>query len=279
MKNVGAQDPFHRVYPAHRYRVEWKGCLAPQELSFDDDPSARASFDQQDREGIADTVARRRAAGQVVLRDGHGNLPPLYRLNRFGATPHGLRLRLGRTDYGEYLYTNVERPERRRVLGDASMSDALAVCATLVTGDRRVLFGARSPRIADGPRAGAGGHVPRYHVLPSGHPEPPHGLFEGLLKELEEETAVTPAELTASHLTGLIRALPSGKPELTFLLETELTFEEIRARSPADAWEFTSLESFPWTARDAEAWLRDHREDAVSPGHAAVLLAAEAIFG
>ena len=98
------------------------------------------------------------------------------------------------------------------------MSDALAVCAAVVSADGQVLFGPRSQRIADSPSRPA---QACYHVLPSGHPEPPQGLFEGLLMELQEEADINAEELTEAHLTGLIRALPSGKPELTFLLKTD----------------------------------------------------------
>ena len=140
------------------------------------------------------------------------------------------------------------------------MSDALAVCAAVVSADGQVLFGPRSQRIADSPSRPA---QACYHVLPSGHPEPPQGLFEGLLMELQEEADINAEELTEAHLTGLIRALPSGKPELTFLLKTDLTLAEIRARSPRDAWEFTALEGFEWSPRGVRLWLEQHIEDAV----------------
>ncbi|MFT5291245.1 MAG: hypothetical protein ACI8QS_000545 [Planctomycetota bacterium] len=243
-------------------------------LLIAEDGDGRACFDANDKNAIEATLARCVAADQTILRTASGSLPPLYRLRSFEETAQGLSLRLGRTDYGEYLFSNVEHPERRAERGDDAMSDALAVCAVLVTGDGFAVYGPRSSRIAD-----LATDQKYFHVLPSGHPEPPQGIVDGLFTELQEEAGVHRGEVQRALLTGLIRAQPSGKPELTFLLETRATLADIRSRSARDAWEFDSIEGFPWTQIGAREWLTKHRRDAVAPGHAAIALAARLQFG
>lgn len=253
---------------ATRYDVLWRGQFDPSALVVRDDPASRASLTAADRAAIDSLVVERRARGQRIHTLPDGSLPPLYRLSAWSAGPDSLTLTLGRTDYGELLHTNATQPERRAALGDASMSDALAVCAVLVTSDARVLFGERPA--AGSPEA----PTAAVHVLPSGHPEPPADPTAGLLAELEEETGVLPGELDSIRLTGLVRARPSGKPELTYRLHTRLALDEVLARRPRDVWEFQRLDSFPWTAAGAAAWCRDHARSAAPPGLAAVALAA-----
>lgn len=268
----GEPAPPSGLETSDRYRFEWTGDLPARALSSTYDPGAVAELGPAQRAELERMLARRAAAGEVLIRRPDGALPDLYRLLSFEASARELRFRLGRTDYAEYLLTNVEHPEWRRELGPQAMSDALAASLVLVTADGRVPWGRRSRRILDA-RACA------YHVLPSGHPEPPGSLVAGLLDEAREETGVEPGELFDLCCTGLLRSSASGKPELTFRARTSVTFDAMLARERAGAWEFDELYTLPWRAADVARWLVLHRDDAVPPGHAALLMAGRAAFG
>jgi 8-oxo-dGTP pyrophosphatase MutT (NUDIX family) len=202
-----------------------------------------------------------------------GNLPPLYRLEGHTLEAEMLVLDTSTTDYAAHLLTNVEHPEWRESRGDAVMADALGVSGLLVTADRRIVIGRRSGRTHEA--------VGAFHVAPSGHPHPPQTVAQAFHAELEEELGVRPQNVRRSRLTGLIRARPSGKPELTARLDVDLEAELVVERwsSAIEKWEFESLEIVDWTARSVTAWLAQHGPQVVAPGYAAITLAAHADFG
>ena len=152
------------------------------------------------------------------------------------------------------------------------MSNALAVSAVTVTVDGHVVTHLRSEAV--------GNYVNMRHVVPSGHPHPPQTLTEAIGAELEDELgAQVPEVLGQMIATGLIVNKENGKPELTFLLHLDSSYQQILSRSPVDSWEYRRLESLEWTPQSVEAWLCRYRKDSVPPGHAALLLAGRAEFG
>jgi 8-oxo-dGTP pyrophosphatase MutT (NUDIX family) len=254
-----------------RYLVRWSGDLPLDAIGQTYEAACVPELGGEEREALARMLARRERAGRPLIRLENGELPSLYRMLGFGLEQGRLQLELGRTDYAEYLLTNVEHPEWREEKGDRVMSDALAVCAVLVTEDGRVPWGRRSRRIIESRSS--------FHLLPSGHPEPPRSVVEGLFDELEEETGVRPEEIREVRCTGLVSSTRTGKSELTFLMSTSVAYAEIFERERAGAWEFEECYPLPWNASSARSWLVEHRDDAVPPGHAAILLGGRLAFG
>lgn len=245
--------------------------VGPRDVACAFDASARAELAELD-EAKRELVEERARTGRAFFTDEHGELLPLHRLLDATLDDQGrLALRTGRTDYAEFVLTNVARPERRGERGDASMSDALGVCAALVTRDERVLLGRRAAELDDRPGA--------LHVVPAGHPHPPDDPWTGLVAELDEELAIAPDEIVSARCTGVLRALPTGKPELVYALRVGLDAAEILARPRADAWEHVAIEARAWTAHDVRALLVDERDALTSPAFGCLLLAGARDFG
>lgn len=243
----------------------------PHEVECAYDATSRARLDDlRDEKGAL--VEQRQREGRPFQADERGELLPLHRLVAAALDERGrLALRTGLTDYAEFVLTNVARPARRSERGDASMSDALGVCAALVTSDERVLLGRRAARLDDRPGA--------LHVVPAGHPHPPDAPWAGLLAELDEELGIAPGEVVAARCTGVLRALPTGKPELVYALRVRLDAASILARSRVDAWEHAAIDARAWNERDVRALLVDERDDLTSPAHGCLLLAGARDFG
>lgn len=218
-------------------------------------------------------VDRHIALGRPLLTLPDGSLPPLYRLDSLETTGHRLILHTSPTDYAEHLLTNVDHPQWRAERGDDVMADAIGVSGVLRTADGFVLVGRRSGRTHEAPGA--------FHVIPSGHPHPPQTVAEAIGAELHEELGLHPDRLDEAHVTGVIRALPSGKPEVTTMLTTSLTATEVRAawEEADERWEFDELVGIPWAPGAVAEWMTDHARSCVAPGLAALALAGRIDFG
>ena len=190
---------------AGRYDILLVGDCAPDLVRNVYDASNTPTLSSAQREVLRSIVKDRLRSGKRIDRETDGSYPPLYRLRDYAIDPDGgVTLSTGRTNYPEYLATNVEHPEWRSFYGSDVMSDALAFSVVLVSSDGLALLGRRSWRLAD--RGG------EFHVLPSGHPHPPASIFEGVYAELSEETGVEPSEVSATVCTGLVRTRRNSKP-------------------------------------------------------------------
>ena len=191
-----------------------------------------------------------------------------FRLHRIALDAHGhVTLELGLTGYREYLGTNRLPTEALRQLeadGQAAhanprahLSDALGCETVLLTADDQVVLLRRSSIVAT-----HGG----LHNGPSGHPEPSRAgvegggvqgaaaaaavvreLFDSVLQETHEETAVPRETLSAPQLIGCM-ADGVGKPDLLFLTRTALDAEGVRAcysQGPEEGWESDRLVFWP----------------------------------
>jgi hypothetical protein len=76
-----------------------------------------------------------------------------------------------------------------------------------------------------------------------------------------------------------VLASATSKPEVTFVLESTVSFVEMLGRPRSEAWEFDSIRALRWDPVEAAAWLQFYLRSAEPPGHAAVLLAGRAAFG
>ena len=234
----------------------------------------RAAFTGDLERARRHLIARYAREGRPLIADARGVLPELYRLEGIAESAGGgLALTTSATDYAEYLLTNVEHPEWRQERGDHVMSDALGISAVLRARDDVIVVGVRSRRTHEA--AGA------IHVLPSGHPHPPQSITEAFHSELGDEVGLDPHDLVESRVTGILRAEPSGKPELTARLVTGVDAAEIvRRRSRArERWEFEELRFVEWSPREVTTWLCDNLDSCTPPGHAAVALAGRVDFG
>lgn len=234
----------------------------------------RADFTGDLERRRLELIARYSQEGRPLIVDEHGLLPPLYRLDDITSSTKGaLALTTSATDYAEYLLTNVEHPEWRQTREENVMSDALGISAVLRTRDHFIVVGVRSRRTHE-----AAGSV---HVLPSGHPHPPQSIAEAFHAELSEEVGLDPNHLVDARVTGVVRALPSGKPELTARLVAEVDAAEISRRSSRaqERWEYEELRFVRWEPQEITTWLCDQVASCTPPGHAAVALAGRVDFG
>ena len=200
-----------------------------------------------------------------------------FRLHR--ATEAGgdgsVLLELGLTGYREYLGTNrLPAAERDRLEADgraahgdaaAHMSNALGCETMLLTADGQVVLLRRSTSVAT--------HTGLYNG-PSGHPEPSRAagvvdatdaaadaaeadaarsaatlaeLYDSVLQETHEETAVPREKLGAPALLGVMLDA-AGKPDLLFLTRTPLDAAGVREcyrQGPEEGWESDRLAFWP----------------------------------
>ena len=200
-----------------------------------------------------------------------------FRLHRAAeaGTDGSVLLELGLTGYREYLGTNrlpaAERgqleADGRAAHGDAAahMSNALGCETMLLTADGQVVLLRRSTSVAT--------HNGLYNG-PSGHPEPSRAagvddaadaaadanevdaarsaatlaeLFDSVLQETHEETAVPRDKLGAPVLLGVMLDA-AGKPDLLFLTRTPLDAAGVRecySTGPEEGWESDRLAFWP----------------------------------
>lgn len=240
-------------------------------VRIDHDAAARPVLDDARRRELAALLREREAEGRPLVRDAAGALPPLHRYLGFRVEPSGrIVIRAGRTDYGEYLLTNVRHPEWRWTLGPAAMSDPVGFSAVVLGSEGKVPLGVRAGGLEDAGLVG---------VVPSGHPHPPGTIEEALAEELLAEAGVGLAETTRRRFAGLVRTLGSRKTELCLLLDAAVPCAEIPDRPRRDAWEFREIVPLAWDPGPVAAWLRGSAARMAPPGHGALLLAGRAAFG
>jgi 8-oxo-dGTP pyrophosphatase MutT (NUDIX family) len=164
-----------------------------------------------------------------------------FRLSGYEESPEGkLVLRLGLTDYHEFMGTNVAAGKdsvyMRQLVDrglekfgdpDAFFSNTLAMTSTLKTSDRRVVVGLRSDKPHEYKRC--------WHSI-GGHPDPEHyresepDMFDSMAREIEGESGITRDEIVNMRLSGLMTNSLTRKPELLFIAETPLSFDELKKR-------------------------------------------------
>lgn len=152
---------------------------------------------------------------------------PLCRLHRFAVTQGRLRLHAGLTDYREYLGTNRNLAALRESFGEevtaSCLSNPLAVCTVVGTGDNALLVARRSFRTME--------HSGFWHVV-GGHvePGPSVNVFDAVRKELGEELGVSSEEIAEMVCLGLSRSAETLKPELLFFSRLLPTWEHLCSR-------------------------------------------------
>jgi hypothetical protein len=207
---------------------------------------------------------------------------PLYKLVSYRRIDSCLELTLGRTDYKEYVGTNVTHPEWRERFGDRVMSNPLAMSVALKTLDGLIVLGNKTSIQDD---------QPRIHVVPSGHFTPTDcggnidyscpSVWAQVLQESKDELGDLELDKDGFVVTGLIRNLENFKPELTFRVTALAKWKQIQKealRAP-DKWEYSDLFSVEADPQCLQVFLREKNRRFVPPGHAALLLYGHLEFG
>jgi 8-oxo-dGTP pyrophosphatase MutT (NUDIX family) len=156
-----------------------------------------------------------------------------------------LTLCIGLTDYLEYLVTNYDAEFNEQLIQrgltecrspDVYLSNAIGNLAVTLTADGKFPLLLRSSRVST---------FQGQYDFTAGHPEPgalksgAHAaafsssriraeLFEGMLREIEEELNVKPEHIASIRLLGLVHNLEDGrKPEMIFYAPLDVTSDEL----------------------------------------------------
>ncbi len=233
----------------HRYRLLWRGRVAPDLVSFEYDANDRFQVPPDLAEASAEACRDSLRRGRQVK-----NLP-LYLIRDWCERPPGIHFRLGLTGYEDYLGLSLVAKEQAPTV--------LAVAAaTEIEG--RIVLERRSQAVAQG--------MGLTHVKPSGHIHPSQTPWQALLAEAWEELALRPEELLEPCCLGLVKSLTANCLCLIYTARTNLSWSEWSARQPEDAWEAEELSGLPIDRPSLDAWLERPEELSTGPGLAAVRL-------
>ncbi len=149
---------------------------------------------------------------------------PQFTLRDFILTEDKLTLLTTRTDWKSFRFTR--KPEVRKTFPKDYMSDILGTNVLIKTSDNKLIFVRRSLK---GYKSGAASTVGGYPDISqdqddNGSWDP----FKTITREIQEETSITPSEITRLHLTGIIYNKDQQNPNLAFVAEISLTEKELR---------------------------------------------------
>jgi hypothetical protein len=240
-------------------------------VEVEHDPARALILEPAVRDEANLRCAEARRAGRKV--ENH----PLYRVLGWEASQKGLRLSTAAIDYETYFGLSVLQGRSELtthsfdLVGGGPRVEVLAVAAATEV-DGCLVLEQRGQKVAQG--AGM------LHVKPSGHMHPPQTAWEAVLAETEEELGVTPTELLGTQFLGLVRSLTAPCIVAIYRFKAALSWKELLARRPVDAWEYEHLLPLRLEPDLLEKWLLESfAEGATGPGHATVLLEGRARYG
>ena len=254
------------IFQTQSCSVHWLGQLSLSEIEINYNHSSRLILTAEEQSDIERTWQE--------LKERHKRVEdlPLYRLLHARVEPRSLSLDVGLTGYKEYQGTNIQQPSWAIANPSLKMANPIGLSAVAITGDNIILMQARSDSVGEYGR--------HWHVTPSGHIHPPQSLSDALTAELQEELGVDYNEVEgASSVIGLIVNKENRKPELTILVHLKPLANDILTRTAPDRWEYERLQPLKWKSTVIGAWLKQHEQDSVPFGHAAILLAGRVEFG
>jgi hypothetical protein len=192
------------------------GCWSPGQVVATEVASTRAIVPE-----VEQTIDRAWAAASARLGpklfDG-----PMLRLERCEASPDALRLWVSPTSYKPFLGTNLENPH----VAEGARANPIGLSAALVTSDGWLMLGRRNASVAYYPN--------RIHPF-AGSLEPAEmaNVFDGVMRELEEELRFTPSDVAELHCIGLIEDARLRQPELIFSATSTRTRADVEAMMDA----------------------------------------------
>jgi len=189
---------------------------------------------------------------------------PLCRYVRHELTPNETLIYVGDTTYAEAYGTNVRNPALARRYGTDVLSNALSVSGLLMTREGDVVVLRRSSRVHD--KRG------QWHTV-AGHVEPLDRLdpLLTLRREMLEELPGAVGHVIGEAAVALIRPLDNLKPELCYLMTTDLRRSDAE-RLQLD-FEHDALRVLSIDAAELSAFLAGNRGHIVA-GTRALLMAA-----
>jgi hypothetical protein len=213
---------------------DWK----PGQILATDVPSTRAILSDVEN-AIERAWAEASARLGAKLFDG-----PMCRLERCEASPDALRLWVSPTSYKPFLGTNltgVDVPAR-------ALANPLGLSAALLTSDGWLMLGRRNASVAYYPN--------RVHPF-AGSLEPGEltNVFNGVLRELDEELGLSEREVAEMRCIGLIEDTKLRQPELIFSVRATRTRAQIE--SSLDAAEHHAAVAIEAKPGHVEATMRD----------------------
>ncbi len=237
MQSYRAHDRSDAPQDCGSFFIDVQGRFSPQDIVVRWCDNPRTSNDEVDyliEQTWKSELARARS-GRRKLFNGK-----LARLIDCDVHDDRLALWVGQTSYKEFLGTNLRNPHLGESHGSQVLADALGVSGVVVTGDGFLVMGRRSERVVF-----YSGFIHPISGMTDAPPEPgasPDPL-EVIIKELTEETGISPDRITRSVCLALIRDKETLQPELIFELAVEGDVESIRksARSAVDSDEHSEL--------------------------------------
>ena len=169
---------------------------------------------------------------------------PMLRLERCGASDDALRLWVSPTSYKPFLGTNLENPD----VAERARANPIGLSAALVTSDGWLMLGRRNASVAYYPN--------RIHPF-AGSLEPAEmsDVFDGVMRELEEELRFTPSDVAELRCIGLIEDARIRQPELIFSATSKRTRADVE--SMMDAGEHHACVAVAVTPEALEEAMRD----------------------
>lgn len=205
------------------------GRFAPQRLHLALEPTPRESTPEIDA-AIAATwdeqLRAAKAAGRVLF---NGDMLR-YIAHEQTTTPDGdaLSLRVGPTNYRDFVGTNLFNRHRVDEFGWHRFSNPIGTTATIITTDGYICYGRRSPCVSY--------HANHVHTfggaLEAGDAGPDGRVdaFASVLRELREELALERSDIREIVCAGLIRDREIHQPEMLFEARVALTADELTDR-------------------------------------------------
>ena len=149
---------------------------------------------------------------------------PIYRLENYEIKNDLLIVYVSETNFKELMGTNFHHPELAKEYGKSYLSNAIALCTFLETGDEYFVFVKRSANVYFGEGLW---HLIAGQFSIEGNETRTLSVFEVLYKELFEEGSLTKDDLEKCVCLGLIRDTVRFKPELVFYTKTLLSANEV----------------------------------------------------
>lgn len=248
----------HRIdLSSPRYTIIAWGDLPADDVVPDYDPRRRPKLSKEQAEIVAADAQAMRDRGLRV------EALPLYRYAGCTCSPRKLLLKLGHTDYEQYLGLNRLHRDWAEAGGPDLRADALGLATVLECPDG-IVVEKRSLQVAEAP-----GLV---HVKPSGHAHPPQGLTQAVLEEATAELGLAAAEVLDLHCLGLVRIAKSDKVIAIYRARTEVTLAEMQSRARPEEWESESVYALPLDAEALARQLTQAGDELTAAGHAALVM-------
>jgi hypothetical protein len=169
---------------------------------------------------------------------------PMCRLERCDASPDALRLWVSPTSYKPFLGTNLTGVD----VPASTLANPLGLSAALVTSDGWLMLGRRNASVAYYPN--------RIHPF-AGSLEPGElaNVFNGVVRELDEELGLSDRDVADMRCIGLIEDAKLRQPEIIFSVRATRARAEIE--SNLDAAEHHAAVAIQAKPVAVEAMMRD----------------------